>query len=370
MTDMDYMQFALTLAGQAAGQTSPNPLVGAIIVKNNEIVGYGAHLKAGGPHAEVYAINMAGDKAYDATIYVTLEPCSHEGKTAPCADLLIEKGIKKAVIACKDPNKKVAGRGIEKLRKAGIEVETGLLLEEAEAINQVFFHYIKHKTPYVTVKSAVSLDGKTATVTGASKWITGEAARLDVHHYRHLHDAILTGVNTVLADNPSLTSRLPGGGKNPVRIILDNLLRTPTDAKVVTDGEAETWIFIGSMVTEQEKGKFSGENISIIQMKTEKTNIEDVLQVLGEEGITSLFAEGGSEINGSLLERKQINQFIIYTAPKLIGGREAPTAFAGSGFASMTDVLDLEIKSVEKIGSDIKVIAEPGGEIADVHRNR
>src|SRR5699024_5197416 len=193
LNDVDYMQFALTLARKASGQTSPNPLVGAVIVKNDEIVGFGAHLKAGEAHAEAHAIKMTGAKAKGATMYGTLEPCSHDGKTAPCADLLIETGIKRVVIACQDPNEKVAGKGVEKLRQAGIIVEAGILQEEAEALNQIFFHYIQTKTPYVTVKSAVSLDGKTATATGESKWITGEDARLDVHHYRHTHDAILVG---------------------------------------------------------------------------------------------------------------------------------------------------------------------------------
>jgi diaminohydroxyphosphoribosylaminopyrimidine deaminase/5-amino-6-(5-phosphoribosylamino)uracil reductase len=370
MNDEAYMRFALTLANQAAGQTSPNPSVGAVIVKDNEIAGFGAHLHAGGPHAEVHAVNMAGEKAYQATIYVTLEPCSHYGKTAPCADLLIETGIKRAVIACLDPNEKVAGKGIEKLRKAGIEVDVGILREEAEVLNQVFFHHIRNKTPYVTVKSAVSLDGKTATAAGESKWITGEAARLDVHQYRHQHDAILAGVNTVIADNPSLTTRLPGGGRNPVRVILDNTLRTPADAKVVTDQKAATWIFIGSMVTAQAQLPFAEQqHVKLLQVKTEKVDIEEVLQILGEKGITSVFVEGGSEINGSLLERKQMNQIITYIAPKLIGGKGAPTSFSGAGFQNMSEVLDLEIKSIETIGRDIKIVAEPGGNRTDVHRD-
>lgn len=368
MNDKDYMQFALTLAGKASGQTSPNPLVGAVVVKGGDIIGFGAHLKAGEAHAEVNALRMAGDQARDATIYVTLEPCSHSGKTAPCADLLIEKGIKHAVIACVDPNEKIAGKGIEKLCQAGIHVEIGILKQEAEELNKVFFHYIKNKTPYVTMKSAISLDGKTATVTGESKWITGEAARLDVHHYRHHHDAILVGVNTVLTDNPSLTTRLPEGGKNPVRIILDTTLRTPIDAKAVTDQEAETWIFVGEKVSEQEKEMFIKKPlVRVIQLEGEQINLDDVLQIVGREGMMSLFIEGGAEINGSFLKSKNINQVVTYIAPKLIGGKTAPTSFAGMGFQAMEDILSLEIKHVERMGDDIKIVAEPREEDANVY---
>src|SRR5690625_2406693 len=257
---------------------------------------------------------------------------------------------------------------MKKLRQAGIDVETNILQEEAEALNQVFFHYIQTKTPYVTVKSAVSLDGKTATVTGESKWITGEAARLDVHHYRHTHDAILVGVNTVIADDPSLTTRLPWGGKNPIRIILDTRLRTPVDAKIVTDQEAETWIFIGKNVTEREKKRFAKKSyVKLIQLETEEIHATEVLRKLGEEDITSLFVEGGAEVNGSFLESRRINQVVTYLAPKLIGGKTAPSSFSGTSFSKMEDVLDVDIKHVEKIGNDIKIVAEPREEKMHVY---
>lgn len=213
MNDEYYMTLALHLARGTLGQTSPNPVVGAVVVKDHQIVGMGAHLKAGEPHAEVHAIRMAGDKAKAATLYVTLEPCSHYGKTPPWADLIVASEMKKVVIATTDPNRKVADKGIEKLKNAGIEVEVGLLQQEAQELNKVFFYHIQTGLPYVTLKTAVSLDGKTATVSGESKWITGEEARADVHQFRHQHDGILVGVNTVITDNPSLTTRLPGGGK-------------------------------------------------------------------------------------------------------------------------------------------------------------
>lgn len=355
MNDEYYMQIALNLARSAAGQTSPNPPVGSVVVKDGEILGMGAHLRAGEPHAEVHALTMAGDRAKGATIYVTLEPCSHHGKTPPCADLIIERGIRRVVVAVTDPNEKVAGRGIQKLRAAGIEVVQGIRQQEAESVNAVFFHYTQTKTPYVTMKSAVSLDGKTATHTGDSMWITGEESRLDVHQYRHTHDAILVGVGTVLADNPSLTTRLPNGGKNPIRIILDRKLRTPLDAKVVNDQEAETWIF-----TEADDHSPFLDKKRVTMIRLDQLTIEKVLQELGKRNVMSLFVEGGATVNGSFLDSRKINQLITYMAPKLIGGQQSPTSIGGEGFASMAEILPLEIKQVEMVGPDIKIVAEPG----------
>lgn len=359
ISSLDYMKLAISLAKNTLGQTSPNPVVGAVVVKNGEIVGMGAHLKAGEAHAEVHALQMSGEKAKDATIYVTLEPCSHYGRTPPCADLIIKSGIKRVVIATTDPNPKVAGKGIEKLKAAGLEVEVGLLKEEADELNEIFFHFIKTKTPYVTLKSAMSLDGKIATATGESKWITSEAARIDVHKYRHQHDAILVGVNTIIKDNPSLTTRLPNGGKNPIRIILDHSLRTPPTAKIVTDKEAETWIITSCNVDDNKRRAFMKENIKLIKLPSEKIEITPLLQILGENGITSLFVEGGATVNGSFLKEKCVQQIITYIAPKVIGGKNAPTSFGGEGILQLADALTVKIKSVEKIGDDLKIISKP-----------
>lgn len=359
MNDKEYMDVALDLAKAVQGQTSPNPPVGAVIVKNGAIVGIGAHMQAGAAHAEVHAIEMAGDKACNATIYVTLEPCSHFGKTPPCADAIIKSGIKRVVIATKDKNPKVAGKGIEKLQKANITVELGVGEAKANALYVPFFHFAKTKTPYVTVKSATSLDGKSATKTGESKWITGEKARLDVHHYRHENDAILVGVNTVITDDPQLTVRLSNGGRNPLRIILDTHLRTPDKAKLVTDGKAETWIFVGKNVSPDRVDFFTANtDASIIQLEHEAIEIDEVLTFLGHKAIMTLFVEGGSRINGSFLQAKAVNQLITYMAPKLIGGEAAPTSFAGTGIVSIDDALDLSVKSVEMLGDDIKIISE------------
>jgi diaminohydroxyphosphoribosylaminopyrimidine deaminase / 5-amino-6-(5-phosphoribosylamino)uracil reductase len=360
MNDQYYMKFALSLSKAVIGQTSPNPPVGAVVVNNDQIVGFGAHLKVGEPHAEVHALRMAGEKAKSSTVYVTLEPCSHHGRTPPCAELLVNTGVNRVVIATTDPNEKVAGKGIELLKNAGIEVEVGILQNEANELNEQFFHYIQTKTPYVTLKSATSLDGKIATATGESKWITGEEARADVHQYRHNHDAILVGVNTVIKDNPSLTTRLPLGGKNPIRIILDTHLRTPIESNVVIDDQAKTWIVVGNEVkAEQVDPYLTYKHVEIIQLSEAEIKIPELLKTLAQKSIMSLFVEGGAGVNGSFLEEKAVNQVITYIAPMIIGGQNAPTPFGGQGLHSLDDALQLNIKSIEQIGKDIKIISVP-----------
>ncbi|WP_226643680.1 bifunctional diaminohydroxyphosphoribosylaminopyrimidine deaminase/5-amino-6-(5-phosphoribosylamino)uracil reductase RibD [Mesobacillus subterraneus] len=359
MNNQDYMALAINLARATEGQTSPNPRVGAVLVKDGQIIGMGAHLKAGEPHAEVHAVKMAGEKAEGATLYVTLEPCSHFGKTPPCSNLVIESGIKKVFVACVDPNPLVGGAGIRKMRDAGIEVDVGLMEEEAKALNKVFFHYISTGLPYVTLKSATSLDGKIATVTGESKWITGEEARKDVHHFRHAHDAILVGVNTVIKDNPSLTTRLDSGGKNPIRVILDTTLRTPLDSRIVNDHAADTIIVTGTDADPERVRQFSERGIEIIKLETAKIGIVDMLKKLGDRSITSVYVEGGAEVHGSFLKEKAFQQVITYIAPKLLGGKTAPTAYGGKGIARLEDTVPLRIIDVKQLGQDIRFIAEP-----------
>ncbi|ARZ64219.1 MULTISPECIES: bifunctional diaminohydroxyphosphoribosylaminopyrimidine deaminase/5-amino-6-(5-phosphoribosylamino)uracil reductase RibD [Bacillus cereus group] len=363
MTDQEYMRIALQLAEETCGQTSPNPMVGAVVVKDGNIVGMGAHLRAGEEHAEVHALHMAGDKAKGATVYVTLEPCSHFGKTPPCCELLIKKEVKRVVIATLDCNPLVSGNGKRKLEEAGIEVTTGVLEAEAVLLNRYFFHYMKTKRPFVTIKTAMSLDGKTATVTGESKWITGEKARADVHQYRHTHDAILVGVNTVIADNPHLTTRIPNGGQNPIRVILDTHLRTPPSSHVITDSLAPTWIMVGRDVNKEKIASYESENITIFQMKTKQIEIQDVLHLLGEKQILSLFVEGGQTVHASFLQTKYFNEIITYISPKLIGGSKAPTLFGGNGFSTLQDALSLEIQEMKQIGDDIKIVAHARNEV-------
>ncbi|WP_240377666.1 bifunctional diaminohydroxyphosphoribosylaminopyrimidine deaminase/5-amino-6-(5-phosphoribosylamino)uracil reductase RibD [Bacillus piscicola] len=359
MIDEEYMGLALQLASAAKGQTSPNPTVGAVVVKDGRIVGMGAHLKAGTEHAEVHALHMAGEESEGATIYVTLEPCSHYGKTPPCADLIIDKKIKRAVIATMDPNPEVAGTGITKLKNAGIDVVTDTGKQEADWLNRDFFHYMKTKTPYVTLKTAASLDGKTAAESGDSQWITGPEARADGHRLRHEHDAIMVGIGTVLKDDPSLTVRLPNGGLNPIRIILDSSLKTPPSAKMIQDMQAPVWVICSPKAEEKKKAALREAGVSVIETKSEQVNIKEVLDILGQKKIVSLYVEGGAALHGSFLHERAFQELVCYFAPKLIGGNGAPSMLGGSGSRYMNEALDVEIRSTEKIGEDIKLVALP-----------
>ncbi|MGR3764677.1 bifunctional diaminohydroxyphosphoribosylaminopyrimidine deaminase/5-amino-6-(5-phosphoribosylamino)uracil reductase RibD [Rossellomorea sp. NS-SX7] len=359
MKHTDYMELALSMAKATQGQTSPNPAVGAVVVNDGAIVGLGAHLKAGEGHAEVHAIKAAGEKAKEADIYVTLEPCSHYGKTPPCSQLIISSGIKRVFIASTDPNPLVSGKGIEQLRDAGIQVHVGECQAEALELNKHFFHFIKHKTPYVTLKTAVTLDGKTAASSGDSKWITSEQSRLDVHYDRHRHDAILVGVNTIIRDNPHLTTRLPQGGKNPIRIILDNDLRTPLESNIVKDNESKTIIITSESVKEEDKIPFMEAGCEIISLPLSRIDLHQVLKELGTRSIQSVYVEGGSAVHGSFLEENAFQELIMYMAPKLIGGKDAFTSFGGRGISSITEGMDMNIVSVDSIGEDIKIVAVP-----------
>jgi len=367
LLEKEYMRLAITLARGMKGQTTPNPPVGAVVVNDGAIVGLGAHLAYGEKHAEAIALDMAKEKAEGGTVYVTLEPCSHYGKTGPCADYLIDKKVRRVVIACRDVNEKVAGKGIARLQSAGIIVEEGFLFDEARSLYDVFFHFISRKRPFVTLKAAMSLDGKTATSSLESKWITNEAARMDAHAYRHEHDAILVGINTVLEDDPKLTNRLPEG-RQPVRIVLDTDLRTPLAANVASDGLAETWIFVGSHIAASKIESFDSPHVRIIQMDDETVEIKRVLEWLGREQISSVLVEGGATINGSFLKDKLIDKLVIYMAPIVIGGEQAPGAFAGKGFARLKDALELHIQEVTMVEGQIKIVATK--EENDVYGNR
>lgn len=356
LREESFMKTAIELARQGIGQTSPNPAVGAVVVKDGKVAGVGAHLRAGEHHAEVHAIRMAGEKAKGADIYVTLEPCSHHGKTPPCAELIIESGIKRVIIASLDPNPLVGGGGLARLRDAGIAVETGVLEKEAAELNRFFFHYIKTGLPFITLKAASTLDGKTAAENGDSKWITGEAAREDVHKYREVHDAILVGVNTVIHDNPSLTCRLKNPKKQPIRIVLDRNLRTPLHAKVAADKEAETWIVASQTADKVRAAAFVERGVKIIFTDPE-ASLKDTLIELGKRGITSVFAEGGSEVHGSFIKEGLLNEMILYLAPKLLGGLKSLPISGGPGFNWMREAKELEFKETSVIGNDLKITA-------------
>lgn len=359
MTDEFYMNFALQLAQITEGQTNPNPVVGAVIVKDQEIIGFGAHLKAGTPHAEVNALQMAGDKANGSTIYVTLEPCSHYGRTPPCANALVKAGIKRVVIASLDPNPLVAGNGVNILKNAGIEVTTGVLEDKANQLNEAFFHFIQHEVPFVTLKQAITLDGKLSSKNGVGEAITGMDVQYDVHKDREANNAILVGIGTVLADNPSLTNRLGNTTRQPMRVILDTHLTMPHNAKVITEDLTTTLIFTGSEVSEEKKKSFPQAHVEIVQCKKPTISIEEVLKELGKRKIMKLYVEGGGKVNASFLKSGYVNQVITYIAPKLIGGNSGVNMIGDLNIHHIKDAYQLKFKHVEMIGEDIKITSVP-----------
>jgi diaminohydroxyphosphoribosylaminopyrimidine deaminase / 5-amino-6-(5-phosphoribosylamino)uracil reductase len=359
--DHYFMKLALDLAASAKGKTNPNPLVGAVIVKDGMIVGSGLHRKAGEPHAEVHAFRMAGEHAKGATLYVTLEPCSHFGKTPPCANLVKDSGISRVVIAMRDPNPLVAGRGIKLIEEAGIEVEVGILEAEAAKLNERFIHNMVHHTPFVLSKVAMTLDGKIAAYNGHSKWVTGEQSRQKVHYLRNETDAILVGIGTVLADDPMLTTRIPEGGKNPVRIILDSKLRTPIDAKITDCSEAKTWVFTDEGADPEKTNALLQKGVEVFPTPKGEDGLDlsFILKTLFEKGITDVLVEGGSEVNGAFLRAGLINKFLIYLAPKILGGRHSLTPFTGKDVESMDDALKVDIETIEHVGKDLLITAYP-----------
>lgn len=353
-----YMQLALDNAIAMKGQTDPNPLVGSVIVNESRIVGVGTHLKAGEPHAEIHALRMAGEKARGGTIYVTLEPCSHHGRTGPCAVAIVEAGIQKVVIAALDPNPLVSGRGVKILEDAGIEVEIGILEEKSREMNEVFNKFIVKKLPFVTLKSGITLDGKIASHTNNSKWITSAEARQDVHKLRNENQAILVGVNTVIHDDPELTTRIPNG-RNPIRVVMDSTLKIPLDSKVLNDHQAETWVFTTENHVKEKKVQIEELGAKVFITSTSQVNPVRVLEILGENLVSSLLIEGGGTINAAFLENKLVDKAIFYMAPKLIGGKESPSFFGGQGIDKMADAIELTDLHVSQIGPDFKFIGYP-----------
>lgn len=357
--DEFYMDLALNNAIAMKGQTDPNPLVGSVIVNNNRVVGIGAHLKVGEPHAEIHAIRMAGDQARGGTIYVTLEPCSHYGRTGPCAVAIVEAGIRKVVIATLDPNPVVSGNGVKILKDAGIEVVVGVGMEKSQRMNEVFNKFIVQKKPFVTLKSGITLDGKIATHTSDSKWITSAEAREDVHHLRNQNLAILVGVNTVIKDDPELTTRIPNG-RNPIRVIMDSTLKLPLESKVVTDKKAETWIFTSDIYDRKKKQTLESFGITLFHTSGKnQVDPNEVVTILGEKLVSSLLIEGGGGINASFFENHLIDKVVLYMAPKLIGGSLSPSFLEGTGVEKMKDALELSDASITQIGKDFKFVGYP-----------
>ncbi|MBE6080383.1 MAG: bifunctional diaminohydroxyphosphoribosylaminopyrimidine deaminase/5-amino-6-(5-phosphoribosylamino)uracil reductase RibD [Veillonella sp.] len=368
-TDEQYMQRALMLAKRATGFTHPNPMVGAVVVKNGEIIGEGYHQKAGEAHAEVHALKAAGENAKGATLYVTLEPCAHYGKTPPCAKRVIEAGIKRVVVGLIDPNPLVAGKGIQMIRDAGIEVTTGILEKECAKLVEGFLTFIKTGKPFVTLKSAMSLDGKIATRTGHSQWITNETARKDGHILRTLHDAILTGIGTVLSDNPSLNCRWQPAEDTgravhqPDVIILDSLGRTPIGANIFKQANRKVYIFVSPQCEAKRIAELEavGAQVVVIDNKASQQDsnkqlpIEEILTKIAELGYTSVLVEGGSQVIASFVEAKAFDKIVTYIGNTIIGGQTALGAISGQGIDQLTDGVNLIFESVTILDNNIRI---------------
>ncbi|MGN0307619.1 MAG: bifunctional diaminohydroxyphosphoribosylaminopyrimidine deaminase/5-amino-6-(5-phosphoribosylamino)uracil reductase RibD [Lachnospiraceae bacterium] len=364
MTDKEYMQRALSLAQMGCGWVAPNPMVGAVIVKDGVIIGEGYHQVYGQAHAERNALEACKTSPKGAVLYVTLEPCCHQGKQPPCVEAILEAGIRKVVIGSCDPNPLVAGKGVQILKEQGVEVTEGILQEECDAINRIFFHYIQTGLPFVTMKYAMTLDGKIAAHTGASKWITGEIAREHVQAQRHKHTGIMVGVGTVLADDPMLNCRLEGG-KNPVRIICDTHLRTPLTAKAVTTAKEISTII--ATCEEEERIQLpylkAGCRILKVGKKEGRIDLRELMEKLGEEKIDSILLEGGGTLNWSALESGIVNQIQAYIAPKLFGGREARTPIEGRGVSFPNEAVKLTGSRIISLGEDILIESEVKGNV-------
>lgn len=348
---------ALELAGLGRGKTSPNPMVGAVVVKDGKVAGEGYHHKAGSPHAEIIALDNAGKKAKDATLYVNLEPCCHYGRTGPCANAVVEAGISRVVIAMSDPNPLVCGKGIAYLKQRRVEVTTGVLEDEALLLNEIFIKYITTGRPFVMLKAAMSLDGKIATRTGDSRWVTGPAARSRVHVLRNWYDAVLVGINTVLADDPLLTVRLTGEkGKNPVRIVVDSLARTPVTSRVLSQlAEAPTIIATTGNADAQKiaRLKETGAEVLIVPGDGPRVDLKRLMADLAGREITSVMIEGGGEINASALESGLVDKVVWFIAPKIVGGRLSPGPVGGRGIILMADAGQIENITVTQFDEDV-----------------
>ena len=354
MTDIDYMKRAIQLAKKGQGFTNPNPMVGAVIVKDGRIIGEGYHKKYKELHAERNAIASLKEDAKGSTMYVTLEPCCHYGKTPPCTEAIIENGISKVVIGSRDPNPLVAGKGVKILREHGIEVVCDFLKEECDKLNPVFFHYITTKMPYVTMKYAMTCDGKIATKNNDSKWITGENSRNEVQKMRHNNMGIVAGIGTVLADNPMLNVRIEGL-KSPIRIICDSNLRIPMESEIVkTANKYKTIIAYVNGDTDKinalEKEGFILQKFS---SKDGKVDLNELMQYLGEQNIDSIFVEGGANLNDSFMREGLVNRLEVFVAPKVFGGANARSPIEGMGVEYVSEAKEFSLENVRRIDEDI-----------------
>lgn len=369
MAEEQFMKRAIELAKQGSGWTAPNPLVGAVVVKNGRVIGEGYHRKYGELHAERNALAACTEDPAGATLYVTLEPCCHYGKTPPCTEIIIEKKIAKVVIGSRDPNPKVAGKGARILREHGIEVVEDYMREACDALNPVFFHYITTKTPYVVLKFAMTLDGKIATRTGASKWITGEAARNHVHQLRGRYAGILAGIGTVLEDDPMLNCRIDGAHQ-PLRIILDSHLRIPMGSRLVRSAKEYPLLIVCNESTrDREEGtnriqklEEAGAKVWTLPEKNGHPDLNVLMQRLGEEKIDSVLIEGGGTVNEAALKAHIVHHVYAYIAPKIFGGEDAKTPVEGSGIRLPQECANLRLAKITVLLNDMLLEYDVEGE--------
>lgn len=368
MTDTDYMRMALGLAERGAGWTAPNPMVGAVIVKDGRIIGQGWHARCGDLHAERSALKNCTEDPAGATLYVTLEPCCHQGRQPPCTEAILAAGIARVAVGSDDPNPLVAGKGNDILRRAGVTVDTGVLKEACDDLNRVFFHYIRTGRPYVIMKYAMTLDGKIATRTGASRWITGEAARQRVHRDRHRYSAIMAGVGTVLADDPLLTCRMEGG-KDPVRIVCDTHLRTPPESRIVRTARTVPTILATACADADRRSLYeaAGCRVWVLPERQGHVDLAALMERLGADGIDSVLLEGGGTLNWAALDSGVVQWVQAYVAPKLFGGAGARSPVEGLGVEMPAQALRLRNPSVTQLGEDYLIEGEA---VYDVHGDR
>jgi diaminohydroxyphosphoribosylaminopyrimidine deaminase/5-amino-6-(5-phosphoribosylamino)uracil reductase len=354
MDDQQWMKRALRLAEKGRGRTSPNPMVGAILVKDGKVVGEGYHAKTGEAHAEIIALQQAREETRGAILYLNLEPCTHYGKTPPCAPQVIEAGVKRVVIGMEDPNPLVKGKGIEILRKAGLDVAVGILEKECRRVNEAFCKYILKKEPFVILKVAATLDGKMATRNGDSKWISGEASRRFVHKLRDQVDGVMVGIGTVLKDDPLLTARIRGG-RDPYRIVLDSRLKVPEEAKVIGTSPSKAIIATTELAPKDKIEKFEkrGVQVLVLDSKEGRVNLKSCLSKLGEIGMVNLLVEGGSQVNGSFLDEGLIDKLLLFLSPRLIGDHQALGIFGGRGVFILPKAIVLKEIKTKRLGEDI-----------------
>ena len=357
--DTRWMRQALRLAARGRGRTSPNPMVGAVLVRGDGVIGKGYHRQVGGPHAEVWALREAGEQARGATLYVTLEPCSHYGRTPPCADAVLAAGVARVVAAMEDPDPRVKGQGFAKLREAGVAVEVGLLEAEARRLNEGYLKRLATGLPFVSLKAAMSLDGKTATATGESKWITGEAARAYGHRLRAQHDALLTGIGTVLADDPELTVRLTRG-PNPRRVVVDSLGRTPVDARLLRSDDRPAILAVTEAASHTARAALAavGAEVWVFPAQEGRVDLEALLRRVAGRGSNRVLVEAGGTLAAATLAAGLVDRVYFFLAPCLLGGADARTPVEGAGVPSLAARYRLQDLRARRVGEDLLVIGD------------